>query len=293
MAPVATTTTIDVAPTTVPVKPKVASVEDEVHHDKSTMSTRSRTAFPRPPKFTDKLEERAYLKFRLAQAFRIFGKLGYDEGVAGHITVRDPIKTDCFWVNPFGLHFSLIQPDDLLLVSHTGEILDESGPSRLLNTAAFAIHSAIHTARSDVLCAAHSHSVYGRSFSTLGKELDMITQDSCAFYKDHTVYKQFNGVVLAEEEGKNIAETLGNRKNHGLLVATSSIEATVHYFTALEKSCQVQLLADAAGRTVKIGDEEAADTYKTVGTSYGGWFSGGPAFQLLEANEGVRFQYRK
>lgn len=115
-------------------------------------------------------------------------------------------------MNPFGLHFSLIQPDDLLLVSHTGEILDESGPSRLLNTAAFAIHSAIHTARADVLCAAHSHSVYGRAFSTLGKELDMITQDSCAFYKDHAVYKQFNGVVLAEEEGKNIAETLGNKK---------------------------------------------------------------------------------
>ncbi|KAL5476375.1 hypothetical protein ACEPAI_3475 [Sanghuangporus weigelae] len=298
MAPVATTTTVDVVPTTVPVKTKAASFDDEVHHDKSGMSTRSRTAFPRPPKFTDKLEERAYLKFRLAQAFRIFGKLGYDEGVAGHITVRDPIKTDSFWVNPFGLHFSLIQPDDLLLVSHTGEILDESGPSRLLNTAAFAIHSAIHTARSDVLCAAHSHSVYGRAFSTLGKELDMITQDSCAFYKDHAVYKQFNGVVLAEEEGKNIAETLGNKKaiilqNHGLLVATSSIEATVHYFIALEKSCQVQLLVDAAGHTVKIGDEEAADTYKTVGTSYGGWFSGGPAFQLLEANEGVRFEYRK
>ena len=51
-------------------------------------SSKSRTPFPRPPKFTDKLEEREYLKFRLAQAFRIFGHLGYDEGVAGHITVR-------------------------------------------------------------------------------------------------------------------------------------------------------------------------------------------------------------
>ena len=115
-------------------------------------------------------------------------------------------------MNPFGLHFSLIQPQDLLLVDHAGQVLDESGPDRLLNTAAFAIHSAIHAARPDVLCAAHSHSVYGRAFSTLGKELDMITQDTCAFYKDHAVYRQFNGVVLAEEEGRRITEALGGKK---------------------------------------------------------------------------------
>lgn len=82
-----------------------------------------------------------------------------------------------------GMHFTLIQPSDLILVDHQGNILDESGPVRLLNTAAFMIHSAIHAARPDVLCAAHSHSIHGRAFSTLGKELDIITQDSCAFYQ--------------------------------------------------------------------------------------------------------------
>lgn len=56
----------------------------------------------RPPKFTDKHEEREYLKGRLAAAFRIFGKYGYDEGVAGHITLRDPVDPQTFWVNPFG-----------------------------------------------------------------------------------------------------------------------------------------------------------------------------------------------
>lgn len=44
--------------------------------------------FPGPPKFEDKYEERRYLKGRLAAAFRIFGKYGFDEGVAGHITIR-------------------------------------------------------------------------------------------------------------------------------------------------------------------------------------------------------------
>ncbi len=83
-----------------------------------------------------------------------------------------------------GKHFSLIQPRDLILVDHHGNVQpEESGPNRLLNKAAFMIHSAIHAARPDAHCAAHSHSVYGRAFSTLGKEIDMITQDSCAFYQ--------------------------------------------------------------------------------------------------------------
>ncbi|OBZ69213.1 Decarboxylase NovR [Grifola frondosa] len=258
---------------------------------------------PRPPTFDSKLEEREFLKFRLAQALRIFGKLGYDEGVAGHITVRDTIRPDCFWVNPFGLHFTLIQPKHLLFVDHDGNIQEESGPIRALNKAAFMIHSAIHAARPDVNCAAHSHSVYGRAFATLGRELDMITQDSCAFYKDHAVYKQYGGVVLDADEGQRIVEALGSKKavilqNHGILVATNSVEATVHFYIALEKSCQVQLLADAAaaGRgqmTTRISSEEAAITRNVVGTPYGGWFSGLPQFQALEAQEGVVFQFGK
>lgn len=80
--------------------------------------------FPRPPKFEDKYREREYLKGRLAAAFRVFGKYGFDEGVAGHITLRDPVQPDCFWVNPFGVAFSMINKSDLILVNHGGEVID-------------------------------------------------------------------------------------------------------------------------------------------------------------------------
>ncbi|KAJ7149967.1 class II aldolase/adducin domain-containing protein [Mycena filopes] len=260
---------------------------------------------PSPPTFETKLQEREFVKFRLAQAFRIFGNRGFDEGVAGHITVRDPVKPNCFWVNPFGLHFKLIQPDDLLLVDHQGEILEESGqkdgPFRMLNTAAFMIHSAIHAARPDVICAAHSHSTYGKAFSALGIPLDPISQDACAFFDDHAVYKQYNGIVLDEIEGKAITEALGSKKsailqNHGLLVATSSIEATLHFYIALERACQVQLLADTAaaarapgGKTVAVNDEQAKETWRLVGSQRAGWFSGCLEFMVLEREEGVKF----
>lgn len=82
-----------------PVNNGTAPLEPGV---KASIAQGKMVEFPRPPKFEDKLEEREYLKGRLAAAFRVFGKYGFDEGVAGHITMRDPIKPDCFWVNPFG-----------------------------------------------------------------------------------------------------------------------------------------------------------------------------------------------
>ena len=69
-----------------------------------------------------------------------------------------------FWVNPFGVAFSLINKSDLILVNHGGQVID-GGECRLLNTAAYMIHAAVHAARPDVMCAAHSHSIYGRTWS--------------------------------------------------------------------------------------------------------------------------------
>jgi ribulose-5-phosphate 4-epimerase/fuculose-1-phosphate aldolase len=248
-----------------------------------------------PPTFTDKHAERDYLKGRLAAAFRIFGKYGFDEGVAGHITLRDPVHPDCFWVNPFGRAFSLMTKSDLILVDHSGKVID-GGENRLLNTAAYMIHAAIHEARPDVLCAAHSHSIYGRTWCSLGRKLDTLTQDSCAFHDDHVLYESFNGVVLAEKEGKDIAACLGGKKaallqNHGLLTVGRTIEEAVFWFLSMEKCCQSQLMAEAAAgsrgeKPVAIGDEEAAYTYRTVGTAKAGWFSAKPLFDVVHKETG-------
>ncbi|KAF2642646.1 class II aldolase/adducin domain-containing protein [Massarina eburnea CBS 473.64] len=253
---------------------------------------------PKPPTFDDPYKERAYLKGRLAAAFRIFGKYGFDEGVAGHITLRDPVNPKTFWVNPFGTAFSLIKSSDLILVDENGDVID-GGSNRLLNTAAYMIHHAVHEARPDVICAAHSHSIYGRTFCTLGKKLDTTTQDSCAFHDDHVVYNSFNGIVLAAEEGQNIAKALGPHKaallqNHGLLTVGHSIEEAVFWFISLEKCCHSQLLADAAaagtgGKTIKIDEEDAVYTRKTVGNPRAGWFSAKPLFDVVHKETGGEY----
>jgi ribulose-5-phosphate 4-epimerase/fuculose-1-phosphate aldolase len=235
------------------------------------------------PVTTDFTAERLYRKQRLAAAFRLFSKCGFDEGVAGHITARDPELTDHFWVNPFGMHFGHIGVSDLILVNSAGDIVEGTGP---LNRAAFVIHSAVHEARPDVIAAAHAHSLHGKAFSSLGKLLDPITQDVCAFYGDHALFDDYTGVVLDVEEGKRLAYALGENKavilrNHGLLTVGRSVEEAAWWFITMERSCQAQLLASAAGTPILIDHEMALMTAGQVGSHLAGQFSFGPLWNRI------------
>ncbi|WP_245790303.1 class II aldolase/adducin family protein [Ferrithrix thermotolerans] len=224
---------------------------------------------------TSYAEERQERKLHLAAAFRLFGRFGYDEGVAGHITARDPEDPDVFWVNPFGMDFSLITQRELIAVNSEGEVVEGRGS---LNSAAFAIHSQVHKARPDVVAAAHAHSMAGKAFSSLGKLLSPITQDACAFYEDHALFDDYTGVVLSTEEGQRISRSLGDKKavilrNHGLLTVGQSVGEAVWWFIAMDRSCQAQLMAEAAGVPVEISHEMAILTRSQVGSHIAGWFS--------------------
>jgi len=241
---------------------------------------------PRPPVFATVRDERLHRRQRLAGAFRLFSKFGFDEGVVGHITARDPEFTDTFWVNPFGLHFSLIKVSDLIRVDHTGKVVEGGRP---VNAAAFAIHSRIHAARPNSVGAAHAHSTYGRAFAALGRKLDPISQDVCAFYNDHALYEDYGGVAVELDEGQRIADALGSCKaailqNHGLLTVGNTVDEAAWWFITMERSCQVQLLAEAAAARGSqplrmIAKEAAEQAFRIVGTAFSGWFQ----FQSLYA----------
>jgi ribulose-5-phosphate 4-epimerase/fuculose-1-phosphate aldolase len=238
---------------------------------------------PTPPTFATVEEERLHRKQRLAAAFRMFSKCGFDEGVAGHITARDPEKLDHFWVNPFGVHFGHIRVSDLLLVNDQGDVVEGD---RMVNTAAYTIHSQVHAARPDVISVAHAHSVYGKAWSSLGRLLDPLTQDACAFYNDHALLDDYTGVVLDLEEGRRIGETLGPHKavilrNHGLLTAGQSVDEAAWWFITMERTCQAQLLAEAAGTPVHISPDNAAKTAELVGSNIAGWFSFQPLWDRI------------
>jgi ribulose-5-phosphate 4-epimerase/fuculose-1-phosphate aldolase len=239
--------------------------------------------FPTMPEFASLEDERRHRKQRLAAGFRLFAKFGFEEGVAGHITARDPIEPETFWVNPFAVPFSHVRASDLIRVNHSGEVVEGDYE---VNTAAFAIHSQVHAARPDVVGAAHSHSTFGRALSTLAETLEPITQDVCAFYDDHALFNDYTGVVNDVEEAKRIAHALGENKavilrNHGLLTVGHTVDSAVFWFITMERSCQVQLVAKAAGKVVHIDADQAAKTHEQVGSEFVGWLSFQPLFAKI------------
>lgn len=245
---------------------------------------------PAPFRFADDApssEVRRHRKQRLAAAFRLFGRFGFDEGVAGHITARDPELTDHFWVNPFGLSFRQIRVSDLILVDHDGRVVEGDWP---VNRAALAIHSQLHQARPDIVAAAHSHSRFGRALSALDTRIEPITQDSCAFFEDHARFDDYTGVVDETDEGRRIAEALGGAKaailaNHGLLTVGGSVESAVWWYITMERTAEVQLAATSAGSPVPIRPDVARRTREMVGSEAAGQFQFHPLWNWIVAEE--------
>ena len=96
--------------------------------------------------------------------------------MSGHMSVRDPEHCNAFRTNPLGVHFGLLKASDMILVDLDGRVIG-GNRSRCPNAARFLIHAAVHRARSDVHAVCHAYTVYGKTWSCLAKELEMLTQD--------------------------------------------------------------------------------------------------------------------
>ncbi|KAJ5266835.1 hypothetical protein N7478_009643 [Penicillium angulare] len=250
------------------------------------------------PTFTDPVEKRKWMKEHMAAAFRYFGKLGYGEGVSGHISMRDPILKDHFWMNPFAKHFSTIKASDLVLVDHEGYVTEE-GAQIPVNEAGFLIHSEIHKARPDVVAAAHTHGIHGKTWSSFGKPIEMLTQDACNFHGRLGVYNDHGGIVLSADEGKNIAKALGKDniacilQNHGLLTVGRTVDEAAILYSMLENACHSQLMADAAAANgipkIIIDDEAAAFTAEFAQNPHNFYTEFQPEYELLVEETNGRF----
>ena len=241
-------------------------------------------------------EERLHRKQKLAGALRLSAASASPRAWRDTSRRAIPELADHFWVNPFGMSFRHVRVSDLILVSHTGEVVEGNRP---VNPAAFAIHSAVHAARPDVMAAAHAHSVYGKAWSALGRPLDPITQDACVFYEDHTVCEEGGGaIVLEEAAAKALAAALGPHKatihrNHGLFTVGHTVDEAAWWFITMERSCQAQLLAEAAGTPVLIDDEGARYTRDHSASHGAGWFSFQPLWDEIIAQRSRPVRLRR
>lgn len=201
-------------------------------------------------------EERARRLRDVALGYRLFAVHGWGDNGDGHISARDPERSDCFWILRYGVSFHRATVDDLVLVDPDGKIVVGEGP---INMAAYHIHHPILMARPDAVSAAHVHTGWGTPFAAERRPILPISQESCIFFEDHALFDDEEVQVQDTDGGRRIAEVLGGNCavilcNHGLLTVGTSVGESVGLFVQLERVCEVQMKA----REAKPISDEAA-----------------------------------
>ena len=190
-------------------------------------------------------EVRQERKVATALGYRLFGALRWGDLGDGHISARDPERTDCFWMLRYGVSYHQARVADLVLVGPDGEL---AGGEGAINRAAYFIHHPILMARPDAVSAAHVHTPWGTPFSAEVRPIEPISQESCVFFEDHAIFYDEEVQIQDTDGGRRIAEAMGNNRavilrNHGLLTATDSVAETVGLFVEMERVAEVHMKA--------------------------------------------------
>jgi ribulose-5-phosphate 4-epimerase/fuculose-1-phosphate aldolase len=186
----------------------------------------------------------------LAACYRLFDHLGWAEMIFNHITLRLPGGTagnPHYLINPFGLHYSEVTPENLVKIDVQGNKVDDS--PHLVNQAGFVIHGAIHEAREDAHCVMHVHTTAGSAVSCKESGLRHDNFYSAMLY-GQVAYHDYEGVTTGLGERPRLVASLGGRhtlilRNHGLLVTGETIAQAFQRLWTLQRACEIQLASDA------------------------------------------------
>ena len=208
----------------------------------------------------------------LAAVYRLLHRMGLNEGVCNHLTAMVPGTTDQFLVIRYGLMWSEVTADNLVLLDAKGNVLKGTGP---VEVTAFEIHRAIHLADPEKYgCVLHTHMPYATALCcikpTSGSHdpgLAMCHQNSTRFYQDFEFDPCFNGLVQDNTEGDRLASALNGKRvllhrNHGVIVCGRTVAEAFDDLFYLERAAQVQVLAMSTGQLSIVSDDVARVTKK-------------------------------
>jgi ribulose-5-phosphate 4-epimerase/fuculose-1-phosphate aldolase len=221
----------------------------------------------RPAQAVPMTEAERKARVELAAAYRIFAMLGWVEMIFNHITVRVPGPEHHFLINPFGLHYSEITASSLLLIDLDGNPVREA--KYPVNRAGFVIHSAIHGNIDNAHCVMHTHTTTGIAVACLKGGL---SPDNFygAMLHGQVAYHEFEGITVEEGERERLVRSIGTKpavilRNHGLLSWGPSVSEAFMVLWTLQRACDVQIAASAAGAINPIRPEVFPQTVREGG----------------------------
>ncbi len=202
--------------------------------------------------------EEARLRTQLAEFYHLVDFFGWTESVFNHISVRLPGEEKRYLVNPFGLNYNEVTPENLLVVNANGKIV--GNPENKPNPAGFALHGAIHAARDDIHCIVHTHT---NPVCAVAMKKTGFSHDN--FYGAQLFgrvgYHDFEGITLYDDERPRMIASLGDKhvlvlRNHGIAVGESDIPRTFMLLWIAQRAAELQCQSGMIpGEDVILSDE--------------------------------------
>ena len=188
---------------------------------------------------------RADRKRQVALGYRILAALRWGDLGDGHISARDPERTDCFWLLRYGVSYHEARVTDLVLLGPDGTLVEGEG---VTNKAAYYIHHPILAARPEAVSACHVHTGWGTPFAAEVRPIEPITQEACIFFEDHAIFDDEEVQVQSVAAGARIAAALGGNRaiilrNHGLLTVGERVDEAVGSFVHMERVAEAHMKA--------------------------------------------------
>jgi ribulose-5-phosphate 4-epimerase/fuculose-1-phosphate aldolase len=192
-----------------------------------------------------KQDHEQHLRSELALCYRLVDFFGWTEMIFNHISVRLPGEEKRYLVNPFGLNYNEVTPENLLTVDVSGQLIGESNYKP--NPAGFALHGAIHTAREDLHCVMHAHTT---AMSAIAQKQAGLSHDN--FYGAQLTgrvgYHTFEGITLFDDERERMLASLGNRdvlvlRNHGVAVGAADVPRAFMLLWTVQRAAEIQCQA--------------------------------------------------
>lgn len=207
----------------------------------------------------------------LATAFRVAAAMELNEGICNHFSLAMPGDEERYLINPYGVHWSEMRPDHLLLIDGDGRVLE--GEGEVEATARF-IHVAAHRANERHTAVLHTHMPQTTALTMVeGGRLEMAHQTACRFHERIAYIEEFGGLALDEAEGEAIATGAKQDahadvfflKHHGVTVCGPSVAEAFDDLYYLERAARQQILAQSTGLPLKImTDEQVAHTARQM-----------------------------
>jgi ribulose-5-phosphate 4-epimerase/fuculose-1-phosphate aldolase len=199
------------------------------------------------------------LREQVALGCRVLGREDQSDFVWGHVSARDPDGRGV-WMKAATWAFEEIGPEQVILVSWDGEVLEGDGRRHI----EYPIHTELMRAREDVECVVHTHAPWSVAFASTAEPLRPISHEATLFVPPELArFTKTGDLILSQELGEDLAASVGDGNaalmvHHGIVTCGGDVVEGVMTAVMLEHACRTAMRALSAGGPKTWSDDEEA-----------------------------------